>query len=140
MIRGVLDTSVLVAAARSRLGASFQIVRMLEPDGPFQIALSVPLALEYEMALKRQTDLSEEDADVIVDYLCQVADLRRIHFLWRPFLRDPADEMVLEVAVEAEADVIVTHNIRDFRDVEEQFDIRVIRPGAFLELLEGKDR
>ncbi len=113
---------------------------MVGPDAPFQIALSVPLVLEYEMALKRRTDLGEEDVEVIVDYLCEVSDRRRIHFLWRPFLRDPADEMVLEVAVEAGAETVVTHNIRDFGGVEKQFGVRVLEPGTFLELLKEKDK
>mgnify|MGYP001787602441 CR=1 FL=1 len=113
---------------------------MVGPDASFQPVVSVPLVLEYEMALKRSTELNEKDAEVIVDYLCQVADRRRINFLWRPFLRDPADEMVLEVAVEAEAEVIVTHNVHDFAGVEEEFGIRVLKPGAFLEWLEAKDK
>ena len=113
---------------------------MVGPDAPFQPAVSVPLVLEYEMGLKRRTALSDEDAEVIVDYLCKVADRRRIHFLWRPFLKDPADEMVLEVAVEAEAEVIVTHNVRDFEGVEDRFGIGVLTPGALLELLEVRDK
>ena len=113
---------------------------MVGPDAPFQIALSVPLVLEYEMALKRKTDLGEEDVEVMVDYFCEVADRRRIHFLWRPFLRDPADEMVLEVAVEAGAEIVVTHTVRDFSGVENQFGIRVLDPGTFLELLKEKDK
>lgn len=140
MIRIVLDTNVLVAGARSKRGASYRVVRMVGPEAPFQIVVSVPLVLEYEMALKRRTDLSDENAERVVDYLCQVADRRRIYFLWRPFLRDPGDEMVLEVAVEAEAEFIVTHNARDFDGVEERFGIRVITPGAFLEELEGRDQ
>lgn len=113
---------------------------MVGPEAPFRLAVSVPLVLEYEMALKRRTGLSEEEAEVIVDYLCKVADRRRIHFLWRPFLRDPADEMVLEVAVESEAAVVVTHSIRDFAGVEDRFGIRVLSPGAFLKWLEARDK
>lgn len=126
------------AAARSRRGASFQVLTMLGPDSPFQPAVSVPLVLEYEMALKRSTTFSDEDAEVVVDYLCKVADRRQIHVLWRPVLRDPAGEMVLEVAVEAQAEVIVTHNIRDFEDVEDRFGIRLLNPGAFLDWLEAR--
>ena len=140
MTKVVLDTNVLVAAARSRRGASFQVLSMVGPDASFQPVVSVPLVLEYEMALKRSTALSDEDAEVIVDYLCKVADRRRIHFLWRPFLKDPADEMVLEVAVEAGAEVIVTHNVRDFEGVEDRFGVRVLSPGAFLKWLEVKDK
>jgi len=74
-----------------------------------------------------------------VDYLRKVADGRKIHFLWHPFLRDPSDEMVLEVAVECAAEVILTHNIRDFAGVEDRFGIRVLSPGAFLKSLEARD-
>ena len=134
-----MDTNVLVAAMRSKRGASYQLVRMIGPGASFQLTVSVPLVLEYEMALKRRTDLTEEEAEAVVDYLCQVADRREIYFLWRPFLRDPADEMVLEVAVGGEAECIVTHNVRDFAGVEERFGVRVVRPGAFLIEMEAKE-
>ena len=140
MTRIVLDTNVLVAAFRSRQGASYRIVSTIGPKAPFQLTVSVPLVLEYEMALKRRTELTDDEAEVVVDYLCKVADRREIYFLWRPFLRDPADEMVLEVAVGAEAACIVTHNVRDFDGVEERFGVRVLRPGAFLAEMETKDR
>ena len=68
-----------------------------------------------------------------------MADLREIHFLWRPFLHDPADEMLLEVAVEAEANAIVTRNIRDFENVETTFGIQVVKPSKFLIKLQGGD-
>jgi predicted nucleic acid-binding protein len=136
--RIVLDTNVLVAAARSQLGASHHLVRMIGPGAAFQLVVSVPLVLEYEMALKRRTELTDEDAEAVVDYLCQVADRQEIYFLWRPFLRDPADEMVLEVAVGAGVELIVSHNAADFRGVEEQFGIRVVTPGKFLKEMEAK--
>ena len=132
MVRIVLDTNILVAALKSRNGASYQILRLVGPDAPFQPSLSVPLVLEYEMALRRA--LAAEDARIepVLDYLCQVSDLREIYFLWRPFLRDPGDEMVLEVAVGAQASRIVTHNVRDFEGVAAKFGIRVVTPGEFL--------
>ncbi len=136
MIRVVLDTNVMVAALRSNRGASFQIVRRVGPEAAFLPIVSVPLVLEYEMALKRGTVFAEDDIEQFLDYLCQVSERRQIHFLWRPFLRDPGDEMVLEVAVEGRADTIVTHNVRDFTGVEETFGIRILRPGAFLVELE----
>lgn len=74
----------------------------------------------------------DERVEAVLDYLCQVSDLREIFFLWRPFLRDPGDEMVLEVAVSAGAEVIVTHNVRDFEGVHARFGIRVVGPGEFL--------
>ena len=132
MIKVVLDTNVLVAALKSRNGASFQILRLVGPEAPFQPSLSVPLVLEYETALRRMLGGEDERIDAVLDYLCQVADLREIYFLWRPFLRDPGDEMVLEVAVGAQASRIVTHNVRDFEGVEARFVIRVVTPGEFL--------
>ena len=132
----VLDTNVLVAAMRSNEGASFLLLRELAWEPRFRVCISVPLVMEYEMALKRTTGLKAREADRIVDYLCEVGNKREIYFLWRPFLRDPKDEMVLEVAVEARAEAIVTHNVRDFGGVEERFGIRILRPGEFLLELE----
>lgn len=137
----VLDTNVIVAALRSNQGASFQLLEELARRTPrFRPCLSVPLVLEYESALRRVEGLSEEDVEVVLNYLCKIGNLREIYFLWRPFLRDPTDEMVLEVGVEAGADAIVTHNISDFRGVEEKFGIRVVTPGTFLLELRASER
>ena len=132
-LRIVLDTNVLIAGLRSRRGASFRLLRLLG-KGAFQTVLSVPLALEYESVCKRQSrsiGLTYSDIDDILDYLCKVSVPRQIFYLWRPLLRDPGDDMVLELAVEAEADFIVTHNLRDFAGAE-QFRLRVVTPHAFL--------
>jgi len=102
--------------------------------------LPVPLVLEYEAVAKiqaREFGLTHQDVDDLVDYLCAVAHHREIFFLWRPFLRDPSDDMVLELAVEAGCEAIVTHNLRDFAGVE-QFGLRAMTPGAFLRLLEER--
>lgn len=61
-----------------------------------------------------------------------VAEHRDIYYLWRPFLRDPMDDMVLEAAVESEPDFMVTHNVRDFKGVE-QFGLEAITPRELLE-------
>ena len=79
--------------------------------------------------------LSEADVDTVVDFICAQAHHRRIFFLWRPFLRDPKDDMVLEVAVEAQCRHIVTFNTRDFAGTE-QFGVRPITPREFLTLLQ----
>jgi putative PIN family toxin of toxin-antitoxin system len=138
MRRIVLDTNVVVSGMRSREGASYRLLLELGGKPRFRIFVSVPLAMEYEMALKRTPGLRSTDAEGMVDFLCGVGEKREIYFLWRPFLRDPKDEMVLEVAVEAQADAIVTHNVRDFKGVEERFGIRIVTPGAFLLELEGE--
>lgn len=135
----VLDTSVLVAAWRSRRGASFEIVSRLG-RGQFEIVVSVPLAIEYESAISRSrvAGLTREDARVFVDYVCSVARRQNIFFLWRPLLRDSNDDMVAEVAVAAEANTIVSHNVRDFVGVE-KFGVRAVKPGEFLQKI-GKLR
>jgi putative PIN family toxin of toxin-antitoxin system len=132
--RVVLDTNVLVSALRSRKGASFKVVSLID-KGLFQLSISVPLVLEYESAVKRISKLvglKYSDIDDIVDYICQVAEHRDIYYLWRPFLKDPKDDMVLEVAVESESDYIVTHNVRDFAGIE-QFGLETITPRQLLE-------
>jgi putative PIN family toxin of toxin-antitoxin system len=134
----VLDTNVLISALRSRRGASFRLLSLLGGKD-FQINVSVPLALEYEEMAKRfaeQTGLSHSDIDDIIDYICSIANRRRIHFLWRPFLKDPHDDMVLELAAGAGCDFIVTHNIRDFRGIE-RFGVKAISPREFLRIIGG---
>jgi putative PIN family toxin of toxin-antitoxin system len=132
----VLDTSVLIAGLRSPRGASFEVLRRLG-GSEFEICLSVPLVLEYEAVAKRQArelGLSLGQIDDVLDYLCGVGSHHQIFYLWRPFLRDPSDDMVLEVAVEAGAEYIVTHNLRDFAGVEE-FGIEAITPAQLLQRL-----
>jgi predicted nucleic acid-binding protein len=94
---------------------------------------------EYEDAAKRRheaTGLSDQDVDDIIDYLCSVGELREIHFPWRPVLRDPHDDHVLELAVEAECDAIVTHTLKHFAG-SEQIGIKALGPGEFLRSIGG---
>lgn len=137
-MRVVLDTSVLVAAWKSRNGASFALLQELQA-GRFEIALSVPLVVEYEDVLLRllPPGMSASDVGHFIDYLCRIAQRQTIFFLWRPFLKDPQDDMVMEVAVAAQCDGIVTHNIRDFRGIE-RVGLRLFTPGEFLLLVGGK--
>jgi len=132
--RIVLDTNVLVSALRSRKGASFKVVSLIG-KGLFQLSISVPLVLEYESAAKRISKLvglKYSDIDDIVDYICKVAEHRDIYYLWRPFLKDPKDDIILEVAVESETEFIVTYNVRDFSRIE-QFGLVAITPKQLLE-------
>ncbi len=129
----VLDTNVLVAGLRSRLGASFRLLQLLG-SGRFDIAISVPLVFEYEDVLLRHTNLvglDENDIRAVLDYVCLVGQHQRIFYLWRPVLRDPKDDHVLELGVAANCEGIVTFNARDFAGVE-QFGLRVMRPHEFL--------
>ena len=129
----VIDTNVLAAALRSKRGASHRLLTLID-SGKFDFHISVPLVLEYEDVSKRLLDdmpLTEQDVDDVLDYLCTVAHHQQVHYLWRPVLRDPKDDMVLELAVAAQCDYIVTYNERDFQGTD-AFGVGVITPGVFL--------
>lgn len=136
-MRVVLDTSVLVAAARSKRGASFALVSGL-PSPAFQIAVSVTLYIEWQAVLTRPANippgLQEADVRAFLQYLASVAHLQDVHYLWRPFLRDPDDDLVLECAVASGSRYVVTHNVRDFRRSEE-LGVTPITPSSFISLL-----
>ena len=130
----VLDTNILVTALRSKRGASFKLISLID-KGPFKVNLSVPLVFQYEEILRRQRlslHVTQDDIADFLDYLCSVANLHEIYFLWRPYLPDPQDDMLLELAVSAGCKYIVTYNKRDFRGVE-TFGIEVVTAKEFLE-------
>ena len=131
--RVVIDTNVLVAASRSRLGTSFQLISRVG-KGRFDISLSVPLVLEYEEALLRhlgETRLTGGDVEDVLDYFCSVGHLQEIFYLWRPFLPDPKDDLVLEVAIAGNCEAIITFNRKDFHGAA-RFGIKVLEPAKFL--------
>ncbi|MGH7719763.1 MAG: putative toxin-antitoxin system toxin component, PIN family [Gemmatimonadaceae bacterium] len=132
----VLDTSVLIAGLHSPRGASYEVLRQIG-SGAFELSVSVPLVLEYEAVAKRlarELGLTYQDVDEVVDYVCSVAQHRQIFYLWRPVLRDPRDDLVLELTVEAGAELIITHNVRDFAGTD-RFGIEAVTPGEFLRRL-----
>jgi putative PIN family toxin of toxin-antitoxin system len=129
----VLDTNVLVAASRSRRGASARVLSLVG-SGRFEICISVPLVLEYEEAVMRHLDERSPARKVwsdILDYICLVGRRQEVFFLWRPLLRDPKDDMVLEVAVAAGCGRIVSFNKRDFAGAD-SFGLKVLDPKEFL--------
>ena len=131
----VIDTNVLVAGLRSRRGYAFRLLSLVG-QGKFDIHLSVPLVLEYEAVLSREmlATIPRNVLDGVMDYHCAVAHHHRIFYLWRPFLRDPKDDMVLELAVAAQCSYIVTYNVRDFQGIE-QFSVQAIEPRDFLQVI-----
>lgn len=133
MLRLVLDTNVLVSALRSRQGASFQLLSMVGSER-FEICLSVPLVLEYEDVLCRQpgeVGLDRTQIDDLLDFLCHVGIRQDVFYLWRPFLRDPKDDLVLELAVAAGCHYLVTFNAKDFRGCE-RFGVEARTPQEVL--------
>ncbi len=130
----VLDTNVLVSALKSSSGASFRLLSLVEQD-LFTVHLSTTLVTEYEAVLKRgMTLLSAEEIDDVVDFICSRSVLNKIFYLWRPVLKDPGDDFVMELAVKANA-IIITWNVNDFKQAV-WFDIKVMTPRDFLRFLE----
>ncbi len=131
------DTSVLVAAVRSRRGASFALVSEI-PSPRFEICLSIGLYAEWQDVLTRPEHLppgqSSDNALGFLRYLAAQAWLQDIFFFWRPFLPDPNDDMVLELAFAANCPYIVTPNIRDFRGCE-QLGVQAVTPRHFLKMI-----
>ncbi len=136
----VIDTSVLVAAARSRNGASFKLVSML-PMPEIEIALTIAVYTEWQAVMTRPENLppgaTADDALAFLRYLASIAHLQDVYFLWRPFSRDPDDDMIVECAVASGCDYIVTHNVKDFRRVAE-LNVQVATPAEILNLLRSK--
>ncbi|MBI4756957.1 MAG: putative toxin-antitoxin system toxin component, PIN family [Betaproteobacteria bacterium] len=132
----VLDTDVVVAAMRSPSGASAELMRMAR-RGRIVLAASVSLFVEYESVCTRQEHLEAAglvagDVRLFLDALASFVEPVSIHFLWRPQLRDPADELVLEAAVNAGADALLSFNLRHFRRAAQRFGLHVSQPGSFL--------
>ena len=133
----VLDTDVVVAALRSPSGASAEWLRMAR-RGQVEIAASVSLFIEYESVCTRQphltaAGLANSDVAIFLDALASFVKPVPIHYLWRPQLHDPADELVLEAAVNACADALLTFNLRHFRQAAQRFGLPVFQPGPFLQ-------
>ncbi len=131
--RIVIDTNILVAALRSRTGASFKLLSLID-RGKFVLCISVPMVLEYEAASKKHAKtlgLAYSDIDDIIDYICLVAEHHKVYYLWRPMLKDPNDDMVLELAVSGKAESIITYNKGDFKGAE-RFGIRILSPKDLL--------
>ena len=131
----VLDTNVLLTALKSSRGTSYRLLAMLAGDY-FQLHVSTPLVAEYESVLKRShLALSEQQIDDVIDFICARAIHHKIFYLWRPTLKDPDDDFVLELAVKAGASII-TWNLADFKRAT-KFAVNVLIPREFLKQLEN---
>jgi len=136
MRRFVLDTSVIASAFCNRRSGSFELIRLV-PEGTIRVLATPPLFLEYEDVLKRDEQRSVSgftlnDVDDILAALAVWIEPVDVRLNWRPQLSDPKDEMVLEAAINGQADAIVTFNRRDFERAAPRFGIRVIDPASAL--------
>ena len=128
----MLDTNVLVAALRSERGASRKLL-LAVLDRRIEALISVPLMLEYEAVLTRTEHLTASgltvpETNTILDALAAVAEPVALRFLWRPSLKDPADEMVLETAVNGRAERLVTFDVHHLKTAAERFGIQTLAP------------
>lgn len=132
----VIDTNVLIAALRSRNGAAHHLLLSL-PNNLYRPNISVPLFFEYEAVAKRTglvSGLTEKEIEAILDYLLRKSSVREIFYLWRPILKDPKDDLVLELAVESQSEYIITFNKNDFQGAEKS-GIKVVTPQQFMKEL-----
>ncbi len=142
MLRVLLDTNVLVAGFSSSKGASYAVLQAV-PAGQLQIVASTALWLEYESVLKRDEirvlhGFSVKQIDSLLSALAVWVQPVMLHYVWRPQLRDPGDEMVLEAAVNGQVGAIVTHNTRDFASVAPSFGLKVLTPAQTILMMEKK--
>ena len=128
----MLDTNVIVSAMRSPRGASAALLTAARQEKLVLVA-NVALALEYEATCRLAehrlaSGLDLDQVGIFVDAVIAMAEPVESHFVWRPQLRDPGDELVLEAAVNGHADAIVTFNRRDFDAVAQRFGIELLIP------------
>ena len=131
----VIDTNVLISALKSKRGASYKLI-MLLPKNLFIPNISAPLFVEYEAVAKRSgllSHLRNEEINSILNYILSKSKIQKIFYLWRPLLKDPKDDLVLEVAVASQSRYIVTFNIKDFKGCE-NFGIEVLTPQEFMKI------
>jgi predicted nucleic acid-binding protein len=128
----VIDTNVLVSALRSKRGWSYTLLSSVG-TGMFEHVVTVPLVMEYEDVLLRSgmVPLSAAAVHSVVDYLCASGKNQDIHFLWRPLLPDPKDDMVLEAAANGGCNFVVTHNLRDFAG-SQNLGVAAVTPAEFI--------
>lgn len=137
MLRCVLDTDVIIAGMRSPSGASAAILLAALEQPHLKLLASVPLALEYEAKCllpehRKVAGLDEQQTLIFLNTLIGMMEPVELNFRWRPQLRDPGDEMVLETAINGRADLLVTFNLRDFGEAPQRFGIRALRPADAL--------
>ncbi len=140
----VIDTNIIISALFSKKGASNRLLTWLFKKQTKYNVVSNTLLTEYNDVLTRDENIkqniyfSKKELEMFLDDLCLISHHQKINFLWRPFLKDIKDDMVLEVAFNANADFIVSNNKKDFKEVEQNFDIKVVNAKEFLEIIERK--
>ena len=140
-MRLVFDTDVIVAGMRSPAGASAGLL-LAALDRRVTLCANVALMLEYEAVCSRAAHraaagLTQKEVGIFLDAIAGLVEPVETHYLWRPQLRDPGDEMVLEAAVNGRARAIVTFNVRDYGITAARFGVDLLLPREALALLKG---
>lgn len=135
----VFDSGVIVTAMAERSSASRQLLRRVA-DQKMVPLLSTPLLCDYEAALKMPEQrlahgLSLDEVDAFLAGFASAAEPVDVTFLWRPQMKDPYDELILEAAVNGSAEIIVTHAVPKFAPIAALFDIAVLRPADYITAL-----
>lgn len=136
VLKIVLDTSVVVAGLRTRMGAGNAVLRLVA-EQRVRLLATPPLFLEYEEVLMRPEHrivhlLTPPEIEEFLAELAALIEAVEVHFQWRPQTPDPNDEMVLEAAINGRADAVVTYNVGDFAEAGRRFDIGIMRPAELL--------
>ncbi len=134
----IIDTNIFVSALKSNKGAAYALISKL-PLQKFVFYLSVPLYVEYQDVLTRPENMtgenSREEILAFLRYICKMAHHQKIFYLWRPWLKDPKDDMVLELAVASHCKYIITYNLKDFVNIQ-TFGIKAVTPREFLSIID----
>ncbi len=134
----VVDTNVILAALMSKHGVSNRFLVWLFLQHDKINVISNTLLTEFEDVLLRKSNMElypqicKDEIESFIDDICHISYHQKINFLWRPFLKDIKDDMILETAFNSASDYIVTYNTKDFVGVEDKFDIKIITPKEFL--------
>ncbi len=132
----VIDTNVILAGLRSKNGASYKLLSILN-DKRFQINISATLIFEYEEILKReqqQIGLTNEEINDIINGICYIANHHEIFYIWRPLAKDKDDDFLIDLALKCQAQFIISYNDKDLRPIE-KFGVSILTPKQFLQLL-----
>lgn len=132
----VIDTNVILAGLRSKGGASYQLLTILN-DSRFQMNISNTLIFEYEEILKREASklgLTYQDIDNIINGICYLANHHEIFYIWRPLAKDQDDDFLIDLALKCQADFIISYNEKDLKPIR-KFSIDILTPKQFLQLL-----
>ena len=138
-MRIVCDTNVWLSALTSNKGASHKLINWLFTQPEHFHCVSTPFILELEDVFlrpqnqERMPQFSSEQLKMFIDDICHISHHQSIYFLWRPQIKDPKDDMVLELVANAQADYLITFNLKDFKSATDKFNFTLCTPQQFLQ-------